>query len=255
MRTEAVNESPGRARWPSCEPREEEGRSRASCWGKALGRRPAKQIGRRGDGRGFSHGLSALVLHGLSALVLAALVSAAALAPVSARAAQGDRALALDRSARQDARSLPWLGLRLGGLIAVNSLANDAPTAGGVSGYALFDGRDFLADVNADLYFGDNARFFAAGLGAYYPFALANITPYLGGGLKVGWTRFGGDGTFGIIPYAALGVLFGREGYVQVRGELAWFVALSREDRPATAARPADSARSHGPMLTLGLAF
>ncbi len=190
-----------------------------------------------------------------SVLVLAALASAAALAPVSAGAAQGDRALAYDRSARQDARSLPWLGLRLGGLVAVGNLATDTPTAAGASGYALFDGREFLADVMADLYFGSDARLIAAGLGAYYPFFPANITPYLGGGLKLGWTRFGGDGAFGILPFAALGVLFGREGYVQVRGELAWFVALSREDRPATATRPAESARSHGPMLTLGLAF
>jgi hypothetical protein len=188
-----------------------------------------------------------------SALLLAAL--AAALAPVSARA-QPDRPLAADRAARQDSgRSLPWLGLRLGGLVAAGNLATDTPTAGGASAYALFDGREFLADVMADLYFGSDARFIAGGLGAYYPFVQANITPYLGGGLKLGWTRFGGDGAFGIIPFAALGVLIGREGYIQVRGELAWFVSLSREDRAASATRPADSARSHGPMMTLGLAF
>lgn len=190
-----------------------------------------------------------------SALLLAALATAATLAPVGARAAQPDRTLAVDRGARQDSRSLPWLGLRLGGLVAAGNLATDTPTAAGASAYALFDGREFLADVTADLYFGSDARLIAAGLGAYYPFVPANITPYLGGGLKLGWTRFGGDGAFGIIPFAALGVLIGREGYVQVRAELAWFVALSREDRAATAARPADSARSHGPMLTLGIGF
>ncbi len=146
------------------------------------------------------------------AFALTAITTATALAPLGARAAPSDRALTADRSARQDGgRSLPWLGLRLGGLVAVNSLATDTPTAGGLSAYALFDGRDFLADVMADLYFGDDARLVAAGLGAYYPFLPANITPYLGGGLKVGWTRFGGDGTFGIIPFAAVGLLVGRE--------------------------------------------
>jgi len=187
------------------------------------------------------------------AIVLAALT---ALAPTSAGAAQADRPLAVDRRGSQDAaRSLPWLGLRLGGLVAVTSLSNDTPTAGGVSAYGLFDGRDFLADVMADLYFGNDARLIAAGLGAYYPFVPANVTPYIGGGLKVGWTRFGGDGTFGMIPFAAAGILIGREGYIQVRAEVAWFVALSREDRPASASRPADSSRTTGPMFTLGLAF
>ena len=190
------------------------------------------------------------------ALALAAVTTATALVPLRTRAAPSDRALAADRSGRQEGgRALPWLGLRLGGLVAVNSLATNTPTAGGASAYALFDGRDFLADVMADFYFGDDARLVAAGLGAYYPFLPANITPYLGGGLKVGWTRFGGDGTFGIIPFAAVGLLVGREGYIQVRAELAWFVALSHEDRPASTARPGDSSRAHGPMLTLGLAF
>ncbi len=188
------------------------------------------------------------------AIALAALVTAAGLAPSEALADPQERGLGLDR--RQDAgRSLPWLGVRLGGLAALSSLAADTPTAGGASAYALFDGRDFLADVGADLYFGSGSHLIAAGLGAYYPFVPANITPYLGGGLKVGWTKFGGDGTFGMIPFAALGVLFGREGYIQIRGELAWFVALSREDRPAQVNRSADSARAHGPLLTLGLAF
>jgi hypothetical protein len=188
-----------------------------------------------------------------SILALTIVATAFTLAPAGACAAEPDRPTAGDRSARQDAgRPLPWFGLRLGGLAAVGSVADDTPTAAGASAYALFDGREFLADVTADLYFGDHARLVAAGLGAYYPFALANVTPYLGGGLKVGWTRFGGDGTFGLIPFAAAGLLFGREGYVQVRAELAWFVSLSREDR---ADRPGGSSRSTGPLATLGLAF
>jgi hypothetical protein len=187
------------------------------------------------------------------ALALGAITAVVALAPLVARAAPKDRALADDRTARQDGgRPLPWFGLRLGGLAAAGSAADNTPTAGGASLYALFDGREFLADVTADAYFGDHARLVALGLGAYYPFAAAKITPYLGGGLKVGWTRFGGDGTFGLIPFATAGLLFGREGYVQVRAEIDWFVALSREDR---ADRPGQGARANGPMATLGLAF
>ncbi len=188
------------------------------------------------------------------ALRLAATAAvAAALAPLPARANRSDRAPAGRTTPQDEGRPLPWFGLRLGGVAAVGSAGGGTPTAGGGGAYALFDARDFLADVAADLYVGDQARLFALGLGAYYPFAPGNVTPYLGGGLKVGWTRFGGDGAFGIIPFAALGLLVGREGYVQVRVELAWFAALSREER---ADRPGDpGSRAHGPVATLGLAF
>jgi hypothetical protein len=148
---------------------------------------------------------------------------------------------------------VPWMGVRLGGLYAVSSAGGGTPCAGGAGAYALFDGRDFLADVGADAYFGDGARFLALGLGAYLPFSAGRISPYLGGGLKVGYTSFGGDGAFGMIPFAAVGVVVGREGYVQLRAELAWFLAAAREDRTG---RPgAQGVRAHGPLATLGVAF
>ena len=154
---------------------------------------------------------------------------------------------------RESGARLPWLGLRLGGAIAVSSAGGNDPSAGGGGAYALFDARDFLADVSVDAFVGDGVRFVAGGLGAYYPFFPGNVSPYLGGGLKVGWTRFGGDGVFGMLPFAAGGLLVGREGYVQLRAELSWFVATSREKR---ADRPGDAGtRAHGPMATLGLAF
>jgi len=184
----------------------------------------------------------------------ASLLAAAALAPAPALA---DRASAADAPARAAARDdgtrMPWLGLRLGGIEAVGSAGGGAPGGGGGGAYALFDARDFLADVAADVYVGERARFFALGLGAYYPYGVGNVAPYAGGGLKVGWTRFGGDGAFGMIPFVAAGVVVGREGYVQLRAEVAWFLAASREKR---ADRPEEQGwRAHGPMATLGLAF
>jgi len=155
---------------------------------------------------------------------------------------------------RESGARLPWLGLRLGGATAaVSSVGGNDPSAGGGGAYALFDARDFLADLSADVFVGEGVRFLALGLGAYYPFLPGNVSPYLGGGLKVGWTRFGGDGVFGMLPFAAGGVVVGRAGYVQLRAELAWFVATSREKR---ADRPGDpGTRAHGPLATLGLAF
>jgi hypothetical protein len=187
------------------------------------------------------------------AIAALTVTAAVAVAPLGARATPSGRALAADRGMRQDdGRSMPWLGARLGGVVAVGSAADDALTAGGASLYGLFDGREFLADVNFDVYVGDRARLIALGIGAYYPFAPANVTPYVGGGLKVGWSRFGGDGTFGIIPFGAFGVLIGREGYIQIRAELAWFVALNGEERSD---RPGTNAHATGPLMTLGLGF
>ncbi len=147
----------------------------------------------------------------------ASLLAAATLAPAPALA---DRASAPDAPARaaahDDGTRMPWLGLRLGGIEAVGSAGGGAPGGGGGGAYALFDARDFLADVAADVYVGERARFFALGLGAYYPYGAGNVAPYAGGGLKVGWTRFGGDGAFGMLPFVAAGVVVGREGYVQL---------------------------------------
>ncbi len=145
--------------------------------------------------------------------------------------------------------SAPWLGLRLGGLAATGSVGGGTPTAGGGGAYALFDAREFLADFSFDLFFGSNASFIAGGLGAYYPFLPGNVTPYAGGGLKIGWTSFGGDGAFGVMPYGAVGLLVGRVWYPQLRVELSWFFNTSREERAG------DTARANGPMLTLGLGF
>jgi hypothetical protein len=189
----------------------------------------------------------------LLARLAAPVLVAAALAPAPALADRPATEEAPTRPAPREDGRMPWFGLRLGGLEAVGSEGGGGPTAGGGGAYALFDGRDFLADVAADVFVGDRARFFALGLGAYYPFGIGNIAPYAGGGLKVGWTRFGGDGAFGMIPFVAAGVIVGREGYVQLRAEVSWYLAASRETRDD---RPGEQGtRAHGPMATLGIAF
>jgi hypothetical protein len=162
-------------------------------------------------------------------------------------------ALALALPARaNDPRPFPWVGFRLGGAWALSSAAGGTPSAGGGGAYALADAGDYLADVSLDLFFGDGAHLAAAGLGAYYPFSHGNVAPYLGGGIKVGWTKFGGEGTFGMIPYAALGVLFGRTTFPQLRLELSYFLATARESGPTAAGA---GTRASGPILTLGLSF
>ena len=158
----------------------------------------------------------------------------------------------LRAEARDDAGRLPWLGLRLGGVAAASATRGGAGGAGGGGGYALFDARDFLADASLDLFVGDRTHVFAAGLGAYFPFLQGNVSPYAGGGVRAGWTKFGGDGTFGMIPFAAGGLVFGRNFYPQLRLEVAYFLATSRE---RAAGVRGDGVRAHGAQATFGLAF
>ncbi len=188
---------------------------------------------------------------------LSAAVTLALLAPALASAgtptppSRGPAAAPTYAGSAAPADHFPWIGVRLGGMAAFSSASSSTPTAAGGGAYLLFDGRDYLADVSADLFFGDDARLLAAGLGVYYPFSPGNVTPYAGGGLKLGYSRFGGDGAFGLQPYAAMGLLVGRAWAPQLRVELAWFLALAREDGGVSAG----GSRAHGPVLTLGIAL
>ena len=151
------------------------------------------------------------------------------------------------RPARQEGRPLPWIGVRLGGMLAATSAAPGVPSAAGGGVYALLDGREFLADASVDAFGGSSATLFSGGLGIYLPFVPRNVTPYAGGGLRLGWSKFGGDGAFGLLPFLAGGVLFGREGYFQVRAELSWIFAAASEE---SAGRPGQSWHTSGPMFT-----
>jgi len=183
--------------------------------------------------------------------LLALLAAAPAVAADRSEASPpGEASVRQDPS--RDSGRMPWLGLRLGGVIGVGSASGGQPGAGGGGAYVLFDARDFLGDVNADFFVGDGVHFYALGIGAYYPFSRGNVTAYLGGGVKLGWTEFGGDGTFGVLPYGAFGVLMGREGYIQLRAELGYFVATSRETKPGDTGA---GTHANGPIMTLGLGF
>jgi hypothetical protein len=149
----------------------------------------------------------------------------------------------------------PSFGLRLGAVSAVSGAAPDSLTAIGGGAYMLFDIPGLLAEASADLYGGESrSRMLAIGLGAYAPLdfgARSETVPYVGGGLKLGWTRFGGDGATGLLPYGAVGLLVGRSWSPQVRIEAAWFFQTGTERR----ADGFPARHASAPMLTFGLGF
>jgi hypothetical protein len=142
-------------------------------------------------------------------------------------------------------------GVRLGGMLAYASPAG-GPSGVGGGAYALFDQQSLLADVSADLFGGDHLFTMAGGLGVYWAvFPAANTTPYLGGGARLAWVKFGGVGAFGLQLHGAVGLLATRHWSPQVRLELAWFADTMGERERYGGRRH----YSNGPMATIGLGF
>jgi len=143
------------------------------------------------------------------------------------------------------------LGARLGGLAAFQTPAGGTPTGVGGGIYGLYDLRSLLSDLSFDLYAGKDAFLFTGGLGAYWAFSPENISPYAGGGAKLAYAKFGGDGAVGMQLFGAVGILASRNWKPNIRLELAWFVDTFGE-RP----KGGGSRRyATGPIATIGLGF
>jgi len=143
------------------------------------------------------------------------------------------------------------LGVRLGYVAATSAAGGGTPSAVGGGLYGLFDLRNVLADVTLDAFGGSGAALVAGGLGVYWAVRPDNVTPYLGGGARLGYARFGGDGATGLMLHVAAGLLASRQWSPQVRVELAWFFDTMGE-------RPKGGGPAHfasGPMATIGLGF
>lgn len=144
------------------------------------------------------------------------------------------------------------LGFRLGGVTAVGNAAGETRTVIGGGMYMMFDIPDLLAEVSADVYTGESrSRMIQAGLGAYIPLADGETIPYFGGGLKLGWSRFGGDGTWGLQPFLGVGALVGRSWSPHIRVDVQWFYTTGTERRTPDA----PSRHAHGPMFLFGIGF
>jgi hypothetical protein len=177
----------------------------------------------------------------LPRLLVRAPLLALLLAPAAAPAAEG--------RSHEQARSS--YGVRLGAATALSSAASETLTAPGGGGVLLYDIPGLLLDVTFDLYAGEGARLVAGGFGAYYPFLEGETTPYLGGGLKLGWSEFGGDGAFGLIPQASAGLLIGRSWSPHVRLDVSYFFCTATEQRGPGF----ESRHANGVIATFGIGF
>lgn len=143
-------------------------------------------------------------------------------------------------------------GARLGGFVGINYAGEHSPSGIGAGVVWAFDIPGLLADVSFDAMFAeDRARLVWGGFGAYYPLTEDETTPYIGGGLKVGWARFGGDGAVGLMPFGSVGLLIGRSWSPHIRLDLSIFGSTGSEQRTDASS----SKNPAGAVATFGMGF
>jgi hypothetical protein len=140
---------------------------------------------------------------------------------------------------------------------------NGGGAAPGLQIYWMYDARSFLADITLGFHADGKDNDLALGIGAYYPLAAADFTPYIGGGARWATTEYADARGHGIQLYAALGGILGRLGSVQLRGQLEYFVDTFRSQRSdwsysdvsqTSTVTEVDSI-GHGLGVTVGLGF
>jgi hypothetical protein len=150
-------------------------------------------------------------------------------------------------------------GMRIGSTFVLDP-ADGRSRAAFLSGLGLawqYDARSFMAEIGIDLqwsqtfntyYDGRRDWLFDIALGAYYPFARGDVTPYLGGGLVYLWINTGAGVASGLAVRPAVGLLLGRLTNVQVRVDAGYQVNTFEEQDAAGRQH-----RGHGPTLSLSV--
>jgi hypothetical protein len=154
-------------------------------------------------------------------------------------------------------RATNVFGLELGYLVPLSSPYDGGQLAlPGLALFWLYDARSFLADIAVGFHTNGDEGDFWVGLGAYYPFSRGDLAPFIGGGLRYAFTRYGGYGGSGMVAVLTGGLLLGRLATVQIRGDVSYFFNLFTERYASPFVDTPDGrTRSHGIAVNLGLGF
>jgi TolB-like protein len=138
-------------------------------------------------------------------------------------------------------------GVSLGGVL---TFLSDEPFSAGGGIFWFYDARSILFEIDGQAYpLGDNSLGFFS-IGTYYPFSALSQTPFLGGGLGVGFTSSdseSADGS-GLILYLGGGYMINRISNVGLRVHGRYFIgAYKMDDR--------DRSIPHGLLLNVELYF
>lgn len=127
-----------------------------------------------------------------------------------------------------------------------------AVPGGGI--FWLYDARSWMADVSFDLGGRDGHVYYDGAIGGYYPFLREDITPYVGGVVRLAYMQLGGAGSGGITLQPTAGILIGRLSSVQLRGEAGYFFNTFGERPPSTSVDQSQR-YGHGFTVEIGLGF
>jgi hypothetical protein len=136
--------------------------------------------------------------------------------------------------------------------------ADDSFTAiagGGL--FWLYDARSWMADISFDLGGGKGKHSYSdAAIGVYYPLLREDITPYIGGVVRLAYMQLGGQGAGGMSLQPTAGLLLGRLSSVQLRAEAGYFFNTFGERATETSATPTPGLHyGHGFVVNLGMGF
>jgi hypothetical protein len=148
-------------------------------------------------------------------------------------------------------------GVRLFTLLPLGT-ADDAFAAlpgGGI--FWLYDARSWMADISFDLGGGKgNHTYYDAAIGAYYPLLREDITPYIGGVVRLAHMQLGGQGAGGMTLQPTAGILLGRLSSVQLRAEAGYFFNTFGERSAETSDTPPSGLHyGHGFVVNIGMGF
>jgi hypothetical protein len=155
-------------------------------------------------------------------------------------------------------------GVSLGGaLLFSKPLSNDPFSAGG-GVFWYYDAREILYEVDAKIYFLGNNYLGHVSINTYHPFFAESNTPFLGGGLGIGfntidkslfypnnkepWDNYGTYTGSGLVLYLGGGYIIGRTSNVGLRAHLQYFIATYKLNNP-------EKTLPHGLLLNMELYF
>ena len=158
-------------------------------------------------------------------------------------------------------RSNSAFGVSIGGMYQMSSALNDDPFSAGGGVFWIYDLREVIFEVDANLYFLGESYMSNLGIKAYYPFLSESDTPIIGGGLGIGHTSFEyfdtgnewGDyyrthSGSGMMFFLGGGYIIGRTSDVSLRLMVNYFIGAYKMENP-------EESMPHGLQFNLELYF
>ena len=150
-------------------------------------------------------------------------------------------------------------GISIGTTMMLSSPFNTDPFSGGFGVFWYYDARTMLYEIHGNVYFTGTNGLGYISINANYPFFPESNTPFIGGGIGLGYTsednkytsgtqEFSYDTKGGLMIFAGFGYIIGRISNVGIRAHLNYFLGTYKMSGP-------DKSLPNGLLLNLELYF